>query len=612
MRIVAVTSCIAGIAHTYMAAEALEQAAKKKGYEIQVETQGAAGSDPMSDQTIADADVVILAADLEVRGRDRFAGKPTLEVGTSEALAKAADVIDRAVAKAEAPTAGAAASSSGAPRFVAVTSCIAGIAHTYMAAEALEQAAKKRGYPIHVETQGAAGSEEMTAGDIAAADVVILAADLEVRGKDRFAGKPILQVGVAEALAKPDEVLDRALALRSATPADAPARAQAAAAPAAAPKKVGVGTRIRQNLMTGVSYMIPFVAAGGLLIALSFLFGGYRIVDFTAQQIIDEGFNVANITDWAGVMFLIGGATFAFLVPVLSGFIAFGIADRPGIAPGFLGGAVAVTVGAGFLGGLASGFIAGYAALYISRIKLPAAFKSLMPVVIIPLIATFITGFLMFVVLGAPLRALSEGLSSWLSGLTGGNLIVLGVILGLMMAFDMGGPVNKVAYAFATTGLASVPADGDPNSVQFKVMAIVMAAGMTPPLGLALATTLRKRLFTDAERQNGKAAYLLGASFISEGAIPFAAVDPLRVIPSAMIGSAVTGALVALFGSTLRAPHGGVWVTGLVGQPLLYLVAILVGMVVTAIAVIIAKSIKRAPVVAEVPEPVTARPVAAV
>ncbi|PPF19858.1 MULTISPECIES: PTS fructose-like transporter subunit IIB [unclassified Rathayibacter] len=606
MRIVAVTSCIAGIAHTYMAAEALEQAAKKKGYEIQVETQGAAGSDPMSDRTIADADVVILAADLEVRGKERFAGKPTLEVGTSEALAKAADVIDRAVAKVQdAP----AASPASGPRFVAVTSCIAGIAHTYMAAEALEQAAKKRGYPIHVETQGAAGSDEMTAADIAAADVVILAADLEVRGKDRFAGKPILQVGVAEALSKPDEVLDRALALRGSA-ASAPARSTPAAAPAA-PKKVGVGTRIRQNLMTGVSYMIPFVAAGGLLIALSFLFGGYRIVDFTAQQIIDDGFNVANITDWAGVMFLIGSATFAFLVPVLSGFIAFGIADRPGIAPGFLGGAVAVTVGAGFLGGLASGFIAGYAALYISRIKLPAAFKSLMPVVIIPLIATFITGFLMFVVLGAPLRALSEGLSSWLSGLSGGNLIILGIILGLMMAFDMGGPVNKVAYAFATTGLASVPADGDPNSVQFKVMAIVMAAGMTPPLGLALATTLRKRLFTDAERQNGKAAYLLGASFISEGAIPFAAVDPLRVIPSAMVGSAVTGALVALFGSTLRAPHGGVWVTGLVGQPILYLVAILVGMVVTAVCVIIAKSIKRAPVVAEVPEPATAQAVPA-
>ncbi|WP_258058677.1 PTS fructose-like transporter subunit IIB [Rathayibacter rathayi] len=597
------TSCIAGIAHTYMAAEALEQAAKKKGYEIQVETQGAAGSDPMTDQTIADADVVILAADLEVRGRERFAGKPTLEVGTSEALAKATEVIDRAAAQVrDAP----AASPASEPRFVAVTSCIAGIAHTYMAAEALEQAAKKRGYPINVETQGAAGSDEMTAADIAAADVVILAADLEVRGKDRFTGKPILQVGVAEALSKPDEVLDRALALRRI--GSAGARSTPAAVPAAS-KKVGVGTRIRQNLMTGVSYMIPFVAAGGLLIALSFLFGGYRIVDFTAQQIIDEGFTVANITDWAGVMFLIGSATFAFLVPVLSGFIAFGIADRPGIAPGFLGGAVAVTVGAGFLGGLASGFIAGYAALYISRIKLPAAFTSLMPVVIIPLIATFITGFLMFVVLGAPLRALSEGLSAWLSGLSGGNLIILGIILGLMMAFDMGGPVNKVAYAFATTGLASVPADGDPNSVQFKVMAIVMAAGMTPPLGLALATSLRKRLFTDAERQNGKAAYLLGASFISEGAIPFAAVDPLRVIPSAMVGSAVTGALVALFGSTLRAPHGGVWVTGLVGQPILYLVAILVGMVVTAVCVIIAKSISRSAVVAEVPGPAAAQTV---
>ncbi|NQX27105.1 PTS fructose-like transporter subunit IIB [Microbacteriaceae bacterium VKM Ac-2854] len=601
MKIVAVTSCIAGIAHTYMAAEALEQAAKKKGYDILVETQGAAGSDPMTQADIDSADVVILAADLEVRGRERFAGKPTLQVGVAEALSKAPDVLDQATSLVSA--APAAAPVSDSVRFVAVTGCIAGIAHTYMAAEALEQAAKKRGYGMQVETQGAAGSDEMTAADIAAADVVILAADLEVRGRERFAGKPILEVGVAEALSKPDEILDQALALRSARPAATATAAPAAApAPRPAPKKVGVGTRIRQNLMTGVSYMIPFVAAGGLLIALSFIIGGYEIVSFTPQQIIDNGFNAFSAQDWAGVMFLIGGATFGFLVPVLSGFIAFGIADRPGIAPGFLGGAVAVTVGAGFLGGLVSGFIAGYAALYISRIKLPAAFKSLMPVVIIPLIATFITGFLMFVVLGTPLRALSEGLSSWLSGLSGGNLIILGIILGLMMAFDMGGPVNKVAYAFATTGLAAVGTDGDPNSVQFKVMAIVMAAGMTPPLGLALATVLRKKLFTDAERQNGKAAWLLGASFISEGAIPFAAVDPLRVIPACMIGSATTGALVALFGSTLRAPHGGIWVTPLVGQPLLYLLAVIIGTVVTGLAVIVAKNIKRAPIPADVPE----------
>ncbi|AJM78048.1 PTS fructose transporter subunit IIC [Rathayibacter toxicus] len=495
-------------------------------------------------------------------------------------------------------------------KIVAVTSCIAGIAHTYMAAEALEQAARKKGYEIQVETQGAAGSDPLLAQMIADADVVILAADLEIRGKERFADKPTLQIGVAEALAKPDEVLDRACALRPLTPAAAPVNPAPAVA-SAAPTRVGVGTRIRQNLMTGVSYMIPFVAAGGLLIALSFLFGEYTITDYTAKQLATNGFNPISITDWAGVMFIVGSATFAFLVPVLSGFIAFGIADRPGIAPGFLGGAVAVTVGAGFLGGLASGFIAGYAALYISRIKLPAALRSLMPVVIIPLIATFITGFLMFVVLGAPLRALSEGLSAWLSGLSGGNLIVLGIILGLMMAFDLGGPVNKVAYAFATTGLSSVASNGDPTAVQFTIMAIVMAAGMTPPLGLALATTLRKGFFTDAERESGKAAYLLGASFISEGAIPFAAVDPLRVIPSAMIGSAATGALVALFGCTLRAPHGGIWVTALVGHPVLYLVAILVGTVVTTLCVILAKSTRRDPVVADVPEPATAHTVVA-
>ncbi|RFA07682.1 PTS fructose transporter subunit IIBC [Subtercola boreus] len=492
-------------------------------------------------------------------------------------------------------------------RIVAVTSCIAGIAHTYMAAEALEQSAKKSGYQIDVETQGAAGSSPLSAATIAAADVVIFAADLEVKDKARFAGKPTVTVGVSKALADAPTVIQQAVDLFAATPATPAGTAAAGAAATGSasaggpelatkvPKGAGIGTRIRQYLMTGVSYMIPFVAAGGLLIALSFIIGGYEIVAVKPADIIGN-FNAFSSHDWAGLMFLVGAATFAFLVPVLSGFIAFAIADRPGIAPGIVGGAIALTVGAGFLGGLVSGFVAGFIALGISRIKLPAAFRSLMPVIIIPLLATFATGLIMFVILGAPLKAVSTGLSDWLNSLSGGNLVLLGILLGLMMAFDMGGPVNKVAYAFATTGLASVALDGDPNSVQFKVMAIVMAAGMTPPLGLALATVIRKKLFTLAERENGKAAWILGASFITEGAIPFAAVDPLRVIPSLMIGSGVTGGLVAAFGSTLRAPHGGIWVTPLVGEPLLYLLAILIGTVVTALLVIVAKNIKRAAV----------------
>ncbi|RFA18251.1 PTS fructose transporter subunit IIC [Subtercola boreus] len=494
-------------------------------------------------------------------------------------------------------------------RIVAVTSCIAGIAHTYMAAEALEQSAKKSGYDIQVETQGAAGSNPLSAATIAAADVVIFAADLEVKDKARFAGKPTVTVGVSKALADAPTVIQQAVDLYESTPATpagtaaAPAATVGAAAAAASgpslatkvPKGAGVGTRIRQYLMTGVSYMIPFVAAGGLLIALSFIIGGYEIVSVKPADIIGN-FNAFSSHDWAALMFLVGAATFGFLVPVLSGFIAFAIADRPGIAPGIVGGAIALTVGAGFLGGLVSGFVAGFIALGISRIKLPAAFRSLMPVIIIPLLATFATGLIMFVILGAPLKAVSTGLSDWLNSLSGGNLILLGILLGLMMAFDMGGPVNKVAYAFATTGLASVALDGDPNSVQFKIMAIVMAAGMTPPLGLALATVIRRKLFTVAERENGKAAWVLGASFITEGAIPFAAVDPLRVIPSLMVGSGVTGGLVAAFGSTLRAPHGGIWVTPLVGQPFLYVLAILIGTVVTALLVIVAKNLKRSAV----------------
>jgi len=376
---------------------------------------------------------------------------------------------------------------------------------------------------------------------------------------------------------------------------------------------MSVGTKIRQSLMTGVSYMIPFVAAGGILIAIGFLLGtasmgtsqetgGIRVYDAALAGVPEGGFNLLSLSNWAYIIFWLGKAAFAFFVPVLAAYIAFAIADRPGIAPGFIAGALATGLdgnplgtGTGFLGAILGGFIAGYAALWISKWGVPSWMRPLMPVVIIPVIASLITGFAMVLVLKVPIAALATGLADWLKGLSGGALVVTAIVLGLMMAFDMGGPVNKVAYVFATTGLGTaLAANADVNTAtEYKIMAIVMAAGMTPPLGLALATVLKKSQFTEFERENGKAGWLMGAAFISEGAIPFAAADPLRVIPSIMIGSGVTGALVALFGVTMPAPHGGIVVFPLVGGGgvWLYLLALAIGTVVTALAVNLAKGI---------------------
>jgi PTS system fructose-specific IIC component len=369
-----------------------------------------------------------------------------------------------------------------------------------------------------------------------------------------------------------------------------------------------IGTRIRQWLMTGVSHMIPFVAAGGILIALGFLFGavaagtdGIHAYDAAKMGVAtdDKGnlsFNIGNIGNWAFIIFWLGKAAFAFFVPVLAGYIAFAIADRPGLAPGFVAGALATGLdgnplgtGTGFLGAIIGGFIAGFAALWISRWPVANWIKPVMPVVVIPLLATIITGFVMVLVLKGPISGLANGLTEWLGSLSGAGIVILGIVIGLMMAFDMGGPVNKVAYTFGVTGLAAAGAVAE--APEFVVMAIVMAAGMTPPLGLALATVLRKSAFSESERENGKAGWLLGASFISEGAIPFAAADPIRVIPSIMIGSGVTGALVGVFGNQLRAPHGGIFVFPLVSNVLTYILAIAIGTVVTAVLVLVAKSI---------------------
>ncbi|MEU9594135.1 fructose-specific PTS transporter subunit EIIC [Streptomyces sp. NPDC048219] len=470
-------------------------------------------------------------------------------------------------------------------RIVAVTSCPTGIAHTYMAAEALENAGREAGVEIVVETQGSAGFTRLDPAVIEAADGVILAHDVPVRDKDRFAGKATVDTGAKAAVNRPGELI-------------AEVRGKAArgevtsASPGATPVErggepgEGYGTKLRTWLMSGVSYMVPFVAAGGLLIALGFAIGGYEINK--APSVMDH-FVWTQADSWAALLFQVGGVAFGFLVPVLAGYIAYGMADRPGLVPGFVGGSIALTIDAGFLGGLAAGLISGAVVMAIQRVRVPAALRGIMPVVVIPLISSAVVGFLMFVVIGKPIASAQKAMTDWLSGLSGANAVLLGALLGLMMCFDLGGPVNKVAYAFATAGIAV----SDPSDSAMKIMAAVMAAGMVPPLAMALATTVRGRLFDATERENGKAAWVLGASFISEGAIPFAAADPLRVIPSSMVGGALTGALSMAFGATLRAPHGGIFVVPLIGNPLLYLVAVAAGVCVTAALVIVLKGLRK-------------------
>lgn len=491
-------------------------------------------------------------------------------------------------------------------KFVAVTSCPTGIAHTYMAAEALEQTGKAAGHEVVVETQGSIGSDPIDQAVIDAADGVIFAADLEVKGRERFAGKPTIDVGVKRAVHEPAKVVAEAVAAVESGVVTAPAAGAVSGGPGTkVDKNASTLTKVRQWLMTGVSYMIPFVAAGGILIALSFMLaqvawggaeGAIEVTKLDAATVFSS-FDPTSLQEWSVVLLKTGQLAFGFLVPVLSGFIAYAIADRPGLVPGFVGGAAAGFVGAGFLGGLVTGFAAGFLALWISRWKVPKGLRGVMPVVVIPLLSSFVIGILMLVVIGRPIASAMEGLSSWLTGLSGGSSVLLGLLLGAMMGFDLGGPVNKVAYAFAVTGLATEGLAAD--ATQYKIMAAVMAAGMVAPLAMALATTVRKNLFTEIERENGKAAWLLGASFISEGAIPFAAADPWRVIVSSVVGSAVTGGITMAFGSTLVAPHGGIWVLPLIGNAFGFLVALVIGTLVTAAIVIVLKSMRDARAVAE-------------
>jgi fructose PTS system EIIBC or EIIC component len=531
------------------------------------------------------------------------------------------DLVMAAVGDEPAAAAAPVPSSSGGRSLVAVTACPTGIAHTYMAAEALEAAGARAGVPIFVETQGSAGSKPLSAATIAAASAVIFAVDVGVRDRGRFAGKPVVSSSVKRPIDDGDAMI--AEALRYADDPNAPRveGSVTAGAGGGGGAQETWGGRTRRILMTGVSYMIPFVAAGGLLIALGFLFGGDEIVNSYGKIAVDNTlFNLpdtkalvlphalfhSGLFAYIGALFFIFGKTaFMFFVPALAGYIAYAIADRPGIAPGFIAGGLAtnifaVTDGAtpnpvslpatGFLGAIVGGVLAGLVAHWIASWSVPAWARGLMPVLVIPLLTTIIVGSLMIIVLGKPIGKLIDSLNSGLTHMSGSNAVVLGIVLGLMMAFDMGGPLNKVAYSFAATGVGAA-ASASADDPRLQIMAAVMLAGMVPPIALALATVLRPHLFSVPERENGKAGWALGASFITEGAIPFAAADPLRVIPSIMLGSAVTGALSEALNVSVRAPHGGIFVLFAVHNVFGYLIALACGVVVGAVAVMTAKTV---------------------
>jgi PTS system fructose-specific IIC component len=571
--------------HAAMAAEALRDAARRAGLDLTLDT----GDGP---STAREADAVLLVGEAAATEQT---GRPVTTATVIDAIRRPEEVLRRALplpeaaspqpvppavtapppsvpqVEASAPVTPPATAVPGGKKLVAITACPTGIAHTFMAAAALEKGAAKLGHAMRVETQGSVGAKNaLTTEEIAAADAVVIAADTGV-DTSRFGGKRIITAGTGDALKDAPGLINRALA---AEPMAGAAQGSGAPTPAKATQAPGV----YKHLMTGVSYMIPLVTAGGLCIALSFAFG-------------IEAFKVQGSLPAA--LFQIGAqSALALMVPVLAAFIAFSIADRPGLAPGFVGGMLANAVGAGFLGGIAAGFLAGYVARFLrDRLPFPESLEGLKPVLVIPLLASLVTGLLMIYVLGTPIAAALSWLTQFLQSMGTSNAVLLGMLLGAMMAADMGGPVNKAAYAFGV-GLL--------GSETFAPMAAIMAAGMTPPLGIALATVIARSRFSQEERDAGKAAAILGAAFITEGAIPFAAKDPVRVIPALVAGSALAGGLSMWLGCTLRAPHGGIFVVGIpgaVGNPLGYLVAIVVGAVVTGLVLTV---LKRGSPVAEV------------
>lgn len=513
-----------------------------------------------------------------------------LGVGEKKAEAKPAEAAPAVAATSAQETP---AASAPVKKIVAVTACPTGIAHTYMAADALKYAAEELGYDLKVETQGSSGNEKLTQADIDAADAVIFAVSVNVRERNRFAGKPFVESPVKRGIDEPKEMIAEALA-----EAENPNGARVAAAASSGEDSAGAtegawGSRIYKAVMTGISYMIPFVAAGGILVALGFVFEAITVPnlgDVNTKAILDSAtlFNLGNVhwTLYLGaVLQTIGGFGLSLMVPALAAYIAYGLAQRPGIAPGFIAGSVALAVNAGFLGGIVGGILAGLIAYALGTLKLPRWLGSMMPVVITPLVTSLVAGLAMYLLLGAPLAWVMTTLQDWLTSMSGGSALVLGLILGAMMASDLGGPINKAAYLFATAGLSSGA------TVNQEIMAAVIISGMVPPLAMALATTLRPKLFNENERENGKAAWLLGASFISEGAIPFASADPARVIPSTIVGGAIAGAISMGAHVASPAPHGGIWIIGLAQNPLMFLAAVVAGTVVSALLYVVLKSL---------------------
>ncbi|MBS6057033.1 MAG: PTS fructose transporter subunit IIBC [Pantoea sp.] len=559
MKTLLMTDPSLGLASGYMAKQILAAAAGKAGLTL-VENP-------------AEAELVIALGD-RMPTDSALNGKAVWQGDAAQALRDPQAFLARAKAEAkpwQAPAAEpiaapvSAAAPTGAKRVVAITACPTGVAHTFMAAEAIETEAKKRGWWVKVETRGSVGAgNPITPQEVAEADLVIVATDIEV-DLAKFAGKPMYRTSTGLALKKTAQEFDKALA--EARPYQPKGNTQSAASDGEQQQERAGAYR---HLLTGVSYMLPMVVAGGLSIALSFAFG---ITAFKEQGTLA-----------AALMQIGGGTAFALMVPVLAGFIAFSIADRPGLTPGLIGGMLASSINAGFLGGIIAGFIAGYAAKFLSsKVKLPQSMEALKPILIIPLVASLITGLLMIYVVGTPVAKIMEGLTHWLGNMGTANAVLLGAILGGMMCADMGGPINKVAYAFGV-GLLS--------SQAYAPMAAIMAAGMVPPLAMGVATLLARNKFNKGQQEGGKAALVLGLCFISEGAIPFAARDPMRVLPCCIVGGAVTGAISMMVGAKLMAPHGGLFVLlipGAITPVLGYLLAIVVGTLLAGVAYAVLK-----------------------
>lgn len=555
-----VTACPSGVANSIIAAGLLEQAAAKLNWTATIECQSSVlPVEVLTQKAIDAADAIIIAANTTI-DTSRFVGKKVHQGTISDCTTDAQAWLENAVNTATVLTASevtvpetvATTEASGPKKIVAITACPTGVAHTFMAAEALEEEGKRQGHIIKVETRGSVGAKnQLTDQEIAEADLVIIAADIEV-ALDRFNGKRLYKTSTGLALKKTEQEMNKAFA--DATVFQSSGNSNSS--------QMDEKKGMYKHLMTGVSHMLPVVIAGGLLIALSFVFG--------IEAFKEPGTIAATLMDIGG------GAAFALMIPVLAGFIAFSIADRPGLAPGLIGGMLASSTGAGFLGGIAAGFIAGYSAKFIAdKVSLPQSMEALKPILIIPFVASLFTGLVMVYIVGGPVAGIMSALTEFLNNMGSTNAVLLGVILGCMMCFDLGGPVNKAAYTFGVGLLASQT---------YGPMAAIMAAGMVPALGMGLATFLAKNKFEAGEREAGKASFVLGLCFISEGAIPFAAKDPMRVIPSCMAGGALTGGLSMLFGAQLLAPHGGLFVLlipNAITPVFMYLVAIAAGTAVT-------------------------------